>query len=366
MTRPIESSGRITTSIWVLALVAAVVLGLLAEPPEFVGRAAPRMAAPPPDLGRLLYQLGVGSITWYALIIGAPLLALGARRIDTDRMSRMAIATVVVLSLLALIVATSAVQFVVSYHGITNRPSLSMYWPQVLRQGVLPWIALTGIIASLEARRRAVQQRIEQERLRAQVAEQRLLALTAQLHPHFLFNTLQGISTLIHRDPDAADELLAKLGDLLRDLLRHRDRAIVSLEDEIRYARTYLEVASIRFGDRLRFDIAVPADLNDAQVPLFILQPLVENALGHGIGARMGGGSINVRARENGNRLVLEIEDDGAGLDGQRNSEGIGITNTRDRLRATFGDDFTFTLSSGTDGGAIARVDVPLRRGGRQ
>jgi signal transduction histidine kinase len=356
------TNNRITIAVWIGVLVAAVAIGLLAEPPQFAGRAAPRMPAPPPDFGRLLYQLGVGSATWYALVIGAPLLAVGARRFDTERLSRTGIAVRVVSALAVLITSTALLQFWVSYRGVPNRPSLSMYWPQVLRQGVLPWIALTGIIASLEARRRALEQRIEQERLRAEVAEQRLLALTAQLHPHFLFNTLQGISTLIHRDPDGADELLAKLGDLLRDLLRHRDRAIVPLADEIRYARTYLEVAKIRFADRLRFEIDVPADLHDAAVPLFVLQPLVENALGHGIGARLEGGSIVVRVRRQENRLLLEVEDNGAGLTSSRIREGIGLSNTRERLRASFGDDFTFALEPVNTGGTLARIAVPLRR----
>jgi two-component system LytT family sensor kinase len=327
-----------------------------------VGRGAPRMPAPPQDFGRLLFQIGVGSVTWYALVLGAPLLALGARRIDLEHTPRWRVAALVATALLVLITITAGVQFWVSYHGIENRPGVAQYWPQVLRQGVLPWIALAGVIAVMEARRRAHQQRVEQERLRAEVAEQRLLALTAQLHPHFLFNTLQGISTLMHRDPDAADELLAKLGDLLRDLLRHRDRAIVPLGDEIRYAQTYLEVAKIRFGDRLRFQIDAPADLHDAEVPLFILQPLVENALGHGIGARLEGGRITIRASNHRNRLVLEVEDNGAGLPGHRIREGIGITNTRERLRASFGEAFTFELAPVPSGGTIARADVPLRR----
>ena len=349
-------------AIWAVILGVAVALGLLAEAPGFPGRTVPRMPGPPADFGRLLFQLGVGSVTWYALILGAPLLASGARRIDMESTSRLALAGRIIASLVALITISAAAQYWYFYHDIPTRPSLAQYFPQVLRQGVLPWIALAGIVAFMEARRRATLQRLEQERLRAEVAEQRLLALTAQLHPHFLFNTLQGISTLIHRDPDAADELLAKLGDLLRDLLRHRDRAIVPLEDEIRYARTYLEVARIRFADRLRFEIAPSPGLEDAQVPLFILQPLVENALGHGIGARLEGGCITVRATRRQDRLVLEVEDDGAGLTGQGIREGIGLTNTRERLRATFGDDFTFALEPSSNGGTIARASVPLRR----
>jgi hypothetical protein len=118
------TNNRITIAVWIGVLVAAVAIGLLAEPPQFAGRAAPRMPAPPPDFGRLLYQLGVGSATWYALVIGAPLLAVGARRIDTERLSRTGIAVRVVSALVVLITITALLQFWVSYRGVPNRPSL--------------------------------------------------------------------------------------------------------------------------------------------------------------------------------------------------------------------------------------------------
>lgn len=349
---------------WIAAIAAAVALGLMARRPSFPGggRGVPRMPAPPPDLGTLLYQLGVGSVTWYALIVAAPVLAFGARRFDTAQVPRRLAAVILIATLFLLVATTSAAQYWLTYHGLENRPGLAQYAPQVLRQNVLPWIVLVGVVAAFEGRRRANRERLERERLRAEVAEQRLLALTAQLHPHFLFNTLQGISTLLHRDPDAADELLAKLGDLLRDLLRHRDRALVALGDELRYARTYLEVAAIRFADRLRFSIEAPDDLLDATVPLFLLQPLVENALGHGIGARLEGGTIAIRASRHGQRLRLEVEDDGAGPPSAKGREGIGLSNTRDRLRASFGDDFSLVMEPGMARGTVVRIEVPLRR----
>ena len=322
----------------------------------------PRLPGPAPDFRTLLFLLGVGSIVWYAVVVAFPFMLLGARRIDAERDGRLRSVLTSSAIVIALIAASSVVQFFVLYRDAPAFPSFSAYLPQALRINVLPWVAVAGIVAVIEARRRAVHAALDRERLRTQVAEQRLIALTGQLHPHFLFNTLQGISTLIHRDPEAADEMLAKLSDLLRDLLRHRDHVLVPLGDELRYARTYLEIAQLRFADRLNFEISAAAELDQASVPLFILQPLVENALAHGIGGRAQGGSVCVRASRTGDRLRLEVADNGAGLtSGGLRREGIGLSNTRERLRASFGDDHRFVLEPAESSGAVARIDVPFR-----
>jgi two-component sensor histidine kinase len=358
------------TLVCVAVAVIAIGIGLYATPPQFprarpgAGRMLPRLPGPAPNFRTLLYLFGVGSVVWYAAAVALPLLVLGARRIDIDRSGRARTIGLVVAAVASLIAVTSIIDYVAIYHGSPSalQPGFSAYAPQALRQNVLPWVALVGLVAVIEAGRRAVQSALDRERLRAKVAEQRLIALTGQLHPHFLFNTLQGISTLIHRDPEAADEMLAKLSDLLRDLLRHREHVLVALTDELRYARTYLEIAQLRFADRLRFQIDVAADSEPASVPLFILQPLVENALAHGIGGRTRGGCVRVTARRAGDRLQLEVADDGAGLTTSTTlREGIGLSNTRERLRASFGDDHRFTLGSGTEGGAVARIDIPFR-----
>ena len=353
---------------WGGIVIAAVALGLYATPPDFgipagaMRRALPRLPGPAPNFRTLLFMLGVGSIVWYAAAISLPLLLFAARRIDVEGQGRaraIIIAFAIVLSMIAI---TSVIQYVAIYRGSPIRPGFSAYAPQAVRQNALAWIALAGVVAVVEARRRAVHSALDRERLRAKVAEQRLIALTGQLHPHFLFNTLQGISTLIHRDPEAADEMLAKLSDLLRDLRRHRDHVLVPLGDEIRYARTYLEIAQVRFADRLQFRIDVAPALDQASVPLFILQPLVENALAHGIGGRARGGCVVVTARRDAERLHLEVADDGAGLTTSTTlREGIGLSNTRERLRASFGDDHVFSLGSGTDRGAVAHIDIPFR-----
>ena len=346
---------------WAVFIVIAIALGTYAKAPVFpgMGRMLPRIPAPPQDLSTLLYMLGVGSIVWYAVVVSLPLLVSLARRADTDRYSRAQIIVVAIAVFATLLSFTIAVEYFITYSDPALRPPFNAYLTIGLKQDLLPWVACAAIVAAIETRRRSVHARVERERLRAQIAEQRLIALTGQLHPHFLFNTLQGISTLIHRDADAADEMLSKLSDLLRDLLRHRDNALVTLGEEIRYIRTYLEISQIRFADRLRFSIDVAPGLEGAAVPLFIFQPLVENALNHGIGGRAQGGSISVRAKRQGDRLHLEVADDGVGI--ASSNEGMGLSNTRERLRASFGDDQHLSIEPGDDGGAVARIDIPLR-----
>jgi LytS/YehU family sensor histidine kinase len=308
----------------------------------------------------LLFMLGVGSVIWYGAIIALPLLLLVARRIDLETRGRAQVAIGAIIALIVMLAATAAVDFAVTYRGIASKPQFVDYLPVVLRQLLLPWLAVAATVIAVEARRRGMQSRLERERLRGVVAEQRLVALTGQLQPHFLFNTLQGISTLIHRDPQAADAMLSKLSDLLRDLLKYRDSPVVKLEDELRYVRTYLEISKLRFADRLTFRIDSSPDTASAAVPLFILQPLVENALTHGIGTRARGGSITVRARRESSRLAIEIEDDGNGVTGS-DTRGIGLTNTRERLNASFGDDGRLLLTQRNGSGTIARIDIPYR-----
>jgi hypothetical protein len=352
---------------WSAAVALAIGLGLLATPPRPPDRAVagpvfPRIPPPPTDARTLLHQLGIGSTTWYAAVLALPLLLWGARRLEGRPRARTILVALGALGLLA--AATGVADHLITYHGAPTRPTLPSYLAVALPRDLLAWIAIAGTVVAIESGRRAVHARVERERLRAEVAEQRLIALSSQLQPHFLFNTLQAISTLLHRDPEAADEMLGKLSELLRDLLRHRDRALVPLGDELRYAQTYLEIAQVRFADRLAFEIDVPPDLHRIPVPLFILQPLVENALAHGIGARVNGGRITLRARRQQDRLHLEVLDDGAGLPaGRAPREGIGMGNTRDRLRASFGADQSFSLAAGDGGGAVARIDMPCKTG---
>ncbi|MEW5915124.1 MAG: histidine kinase [Gemmatimonadota bacterium] len=354
---------------WGTVVVGAIALGLIADAPDFAppggarGRMLPRIPPPPSDVPTLLYQLGVGSVVWYAAAIALPLLVYVARRVDLVRQGAVRAVLISLGMLLFCVAATAIIQYASAYGSLTEGPGLWAYAPVALRANLVPWLAVAGLVTAVEARRRSVQARVESERLRAQVAEQRLVALTGQLQPHFLFNTLQGISTLIHRDPNAADEMLGKLGDLLREVLRHRDHVLVPLADEMRYARTLLDIAQVRFADRLRVSVEAQPDVLSASVPLFILQPLIENALSHGIGRQARGGEVAVKAWRQDGRLHMTVEDDGAGLaQNGASNEGIGLSNTRERLRASFGDKQRLTIEPRANGsGVIAHMEFPFQ-----
>ncbi|HKG91154.1 MAG TPA: histidine kinase [Gemmatimonadaceae bacterium] len=196
----------------------------------------------------------------------------------------------------------------------------------------------------------------------------RLHALLAQLHPHFLFNTLNSIAELVHCDARAARRTLGHLRAMLRMSLGRAAGAEVTLRDELRVLHPFLEIQRLRFGDRLSVETAVPAELLDARVPYLVLQPLVENAIRHGTAPLDAPGLVSISARRRGGRLVLEVRDNGAGVappdDGGRAREGLGLSNTRVRLRHLYGDAQSLTLRGADGGGTVATLDVPFRWGG--
>ena len=203
---------------------------------------------------------------------------------------------------------------------------------------------------------------LKSSQLEARLAQAQLQALKMQLQPHFLFNTLHAISTLVHRDPNGADRMISRLSDFLRLTLENSGIQEVPLRVELEFLDKYLEIEQVRFGSRLtvRHDVD-PAAL-DLLVPNLILQPLVENAVRHGIAPRAAGGRVDIRARKVKERLEIEIGDDGPGLAaGALLTEGVGLRNTRERLRQFFGADHDFELNDGSAGGFRVRLDVPAR-----
>ena len=194
--------------------------------------------------------------------------------------------------------------------------------------------------------------------LRSELAGAQLGALRAQIQPHFLFNTLNAITALV-RDQETKSALatLARLSDLLRSVLTADASHEVSLGDEINFIEQYLGIMEVRYSDRLRVTYNVPSDLRDVRVPTFVLQPLVENAIRHGIAKRTEAGRIDIAARRMGDQLVLTVSDDGPGPNGTANG-GVGLANTRERLRHLYGNG-TVELSAG-ERGAIATIIMPL------
>jgi len=222
---------------------------------------------------------------------------------------------------------------------------------------VLIYGALVALVHALDHYGRSREQASATE---ARLREAQLDLLRAQLQPHFLFNALNAISELVHEDPDRADRMIGRLSELLRATLETGTRSLVPLEDELRLVDHYLAIQRVRFGDRLTVTIDVPADCRRVEVPHFFLQPLVENALVHGLAPRAEGGWVRLSAERRGRQLVLRIEDDGVGLGAVQDAGGIGLANSRARLSSIFGDTASLVLAGRPGGGAIVTATMPI------
>ena len=205
---------------------------------------------------------------------------------------------------------------------------------------------------------------VNASRLQTQLAKAQLQALKMQLHPHFLFNTLNTITALVHEDPDTAERTIARLGELLRLFLANSMIHEVALSEELRILDLYLDIERTRFEDRLSVHKDIPPELSEAMVPNLVLQPLVENAIRHGLSQREGPGWIAISAEKFGETLVLRVTDNGAGPgpDLMKPSQGgMGLSITRNRLESLYGPHQSLVLRGLQTGGAEVRITMPFR-----
>ena len=221
------------------------------------------------------------------------------------------------------------------------------------------WVLVGGSSAFALARRTVERER-NALRLQAQLNEARLVALRSQLEPHFLFNALNTVTVLMREDVDAAERIMLRLAALLRRTLDAGAADRVALRDELAFVEAYLEVEQARFADRLDYRIDCDPAALDVEVPSLVLQPLVENAVRHGLARRAGPGRIEVQARSADGMLTLRVRDDGPGPPPSPR-EGIGLSNTRARLGLLYGDRHVFELRALPEGGAEATLRFPLR-----
>lgn len=224
----------------------------------------------------------------------------------------------------------------------------------------LTYWAIVGVTHGLAMQRMARERAVAAAQLQTQLAQAQLQALQMQLQPHFLFNTLHAISTLMHRDVDAAEKMLARLSDLLRLTLESGGTQEVRLKDEMDFLQKYLEIEQTRFQDRLTVRTSIAPEALDALVPNLVLQPLVENAIRHGIAPRSQPGTVEIRAQKDGSMLRIEICDDGPGLRPGNGREGLGLANTRARLAALYPQKHQFELLSPATGGVCVRMLIPF------
>lgn len=223
----------------------------------------------------------------------------------------------------------------------------------------LYWIVVLGVQAYLFYSRYQ-ESKLKAAELEGQLVQAQLQALKMQLNPHFLFNTLHAVSALVQEEPESAERMIARLSDLLRMVLEDAGTHEVPLERELQFVRLYLDIEKIRLADRLQVSFLIDPDCRSAIVPNLVLQPLVENAIRHGIARSPNGGHIEIVASQDCDTLVLSVSDTGSGIP-QNSREGVGIGATKARLLRLYGKCQSFELRNRAPSGAEVRIELPLR-----
>jgi len=310
---------------------------------------------------------------WYVPALLMPAVVSAARRFPFDSGNRLralfAHAIGALTFALACFVAMMGVRFILwenggKWIGATWSQFFQRHIFEQLDASLMVYAVIVGVSHAVAFYHESQQRKIKAAQLETQVVEARLKTLEAELHPHFLFNTLHAISTLVHRDPDSADRMISRLSDLLRITFDRSGEAKVSLKDEIDFLQKYLDIEQTRFQDRLTVSVSIDPDALDGEVPRMILQPLVENAIKHGIAGRHGGDQVHVSAGRTGERLWMQVRDNGGGLQIRTLKAlrtGVGLANTRDRLDCLYGRLYRLEFSD-RDGGLSVLIEIPFQR----
>lgn len=246
---------------------------------------------------------------------------------------------------------------VTGWDEITFRQSIM----QGAASKALMYSLLLGVGYALVYARQLHERELREAQLETELLSAHLNVLKMQLQPHFLFNTLNSISSLMYADVGAADRMVARLADFLRQTLRTIDTQEVTLQEEVNFLTLYLDIERARLRDRLQICLDVDEGARVALVPHLILQPLVENAIRHAIAPRVEGGSVTILAKRCGDQLQLVVRDDGPGLQGDPNTTGLGLRNTRQRLQHLYPGTHRFSMRDGPTGGAEVEVEIPYK-----
>ena len=233
-------------------------------------------------------------------------------------------------------------------------------------EGVGIYLLIAIITYAFSYYNRYRQGELRATQLEAQLSQAQLQALKMQLHPHFLFNTLHSISALLTRDTESARKMISRLGDFLRLTLENSGSQEVSLKQEIEFLKCYLEIERIRFQDRLTTHVDVDPEALDARVPNLILQPIVENAIRHGIAPRSTPGLIDIQAKQVNGFVRIKVRDNGPGLPVNRSDDnlfnkGLGLSNTQTRLNRLYGPEHRFELTNDPRGGLVVTLEIPTK-----
>jgi two-component system LytT family sensor kinase len=318
---------------------------------------------------------GVNLLGWWPWILATPIVLALARRFPIERGTWW---RVLPIHLLACLIIWAAHFAFFTYVGTIWPPfgtprTPRSFWDMFLGRAMsefhldlLIYAATLGVSYAVSYYLRFREGELRASQLEAQLVQAQLQTLKMQLQPHFLFNTLNGIAGLVRDSKNkAAVDMIVGLSDLLRYTLENAGKQEVPLKEELEFLELYLDIQQMRFSDRLKVEMHVTPETLDAMVPNLILQPLVENAIRHGISRRMASGTVGVTAQRDNELLHITIYDDGPGLkrdDGLKTIEGVGLSNTRARLSQLYGEKQKFTLSDREGGGVAAALVIPFIR----
>jgi sensor histidine kinase YesM len=298
---------------------------------------------------------------WYSCALFTPVFFWATRRWPIER-GRLATRVPLHLAItLGCVVAKYVIYAPIFRYAIgQSTPTFTQILMRSIISETIAFGALAGVVHAMEYYKRYRDRERLALQLQARLSDAQLYALRMQLNPHFLFNTLNAATTLLHRDAHAADTMLTRLGELLRLTLRADPTHETTLRDELALLERYLDIMRVRFSDRVTVRTDIAPDVLDAFVPSFMLQPLVENAFEHGISRLQRPGEIAVTARREGDRLLLTVRDDGDGAGSEHEGNGVGLANTRHRLRELYGDDGVLVLLQRPGEGTVAEIRLPL------
>jgi signal transduction histidine kinase len=341
-------------------VLGAIITGSPIQDRVPLGPPSPGRNTGPPagsPLGRFAPVIAPGLIPFYTAALSLPLFLWLTRRAPVTRSNWSRVVPIWAAAVVLVTIAGETALLVLRFGpGASPRPFFFL-----VRRFVSTAPLVLGSVAlahAIEHRRRAHTAALDAVHARAELALAQLSALTAQLRPHFLFNTLQTVSTLLHRDVASADAVLGRLGELLHASLQSDAKTVIPLEEEMQITAAYLAIARERFGDRLHATLDVGPGTEGAMVPAFLLQPLVENAVHHGIEPALNGGRVDVHVENVGGVLVLSVTDSGAGT-AVAEGEGIGLGNTRRRLEAIYGARADLSVESDATSGTRVTVRLP-------
>jgi signal transduction histidine kinase len=316
----------------------------------------------------ILHLLILNLVYWYVPALLAPIIVELATRYQFRRGRISVFMLVHGLAMLTYSVVHTSAMFAVRKMLMQQPPPKGWWWSvrvEYLKQFdwmFMTYLFLVGITHALEFRRESERRAVDAAQLETRLVEAQLQALQRQLHPHFLFNTLNAIAGLMRTDVDAADRMMDRLGDLLRMTLNTSNIHEVSLKEELEVLQKYLDIEQVRLGDRMTVSIDIHPETLDAQVPNFLLQPLVENAVRHGIAPNARPGYLAITADRHGDRLAMQILNSGEGVPPHRLTllnQGVGLANTRARLEHRYPNDHSLLFSNANPGFRVT-VNIPF------